>query len=55
MTAPAVRLEGRCARCPGRIEYLGGVSWRHIGRPGGTPHAADPNQATRDKLKEVAA
>lgn len=55
MTAPAtVETIGKCAVCPARIVWLGGVSWRHIGRAGGHPHPADPDQETREQTREVA-
>lgn len=53
MSTPAETetVTGKCATCGGNVVHLGGVSWRHVGRPGGHPHAADPDAATKAQVQ----
>lgn len=52
MSAPTTdAVTGRCETCGTRIVHLGGPSWRHVGRPGKGPHAADPDDATKARVR----
>ncbi|MEU4558418.1 hypothetical protein AB0F72_08510 [Actinoplanes sp. NPDC023936] len=52
MTTPT-ETTGTCATCNGTIRHLSGPSWRHVGRRKGKAHPADPDQATRERMREM--
>jgi hypothetical protein len=54
MTEPT-EPDPRCVTCGHPIVHLGGPSWRHKGRPGRGPHAAEPDEASKALVAAQAA
>jgi hypothetical protein len=55
MTEPTAEPDPRCVTCGHPIVHLGGPSWRHKGRPGRGPHAAEPDEASKALVAAQAA